>query len=78
NYFGESRQEPCKNCDICLDPPRKYDGTLDAQKVMSVIYRTGQTFGAHHVIGVLRGLNNQKIRQFNHDQLSVYGIGKEQ
>ena len=78
NYFGESRQAPCKNCDICLDPPRKYDGTLDAQKVMSVIYRTGQTFGAHHVIGVLRGLNNQKIRQFNHDQLSVYGIGKEQ
>ncbi|WP_018652670.1 ATP-dependent DNA helicase RecQ [Actinobacillus capsulatus] len=78
NYFGESRQEPCKNCDICLDPPRKYDGTLDAQKVMSVIYRTGQTFGAHHVIGVLRGLNNQKIRQFNHDQLSVYGIGKDQ
>ncbi|EFX91190.1 ATP-dependent DNA helicase RecQ [Actinobacillus ureae ATCC 25976] len=78
NYFGESRQEPCKNCDICLDPHRKYDGTLDAQKVMSVIYRTGQTFGAHHVIGVLRGLNNQKIRQFNHDQLSVYGIGKEQ
>nr|WP_314741974.1 ATP-dependent DNA helicase RecQ [uncultured Haemophilus sp.] len=78
NYFGESRQEPCKNCDICLDPPRKYDGLVDAQKVMSVIYRTGQTFGMHHIIAVLRGLNNQKIRQFNHDQLSVYGIGKEQ
>lgn len=78
NYFGESRQEPCKNCDICLEPPRKYDGLVDAQKVMSVIYRTGQTFGMHHIIAVLRGLNNQKIRQFNHDQLSVYGIGKEQ
>lgn len=78
NYFGESRQEPCKNCDICLDPPRKYDGLIDAQKVMSVIYRTGQTFGMHHVIAVLRGLNNQKIRQYGHDQLSVYGIGKEQ
>ncbi|WP_448907047.1 ATP-dependent DNA helicase RecQ [Haemophilus parahaemolyticus] len=78
NYFGESRQEPCKNCDICLDPPRKYDGLIDAQKVMSVIYRTGQIFGMHHVIAVLRGLNNQKIRQYGHDQLSVYGIGKEQ
>ena len=78
NYFGESRQEPCKNCDICLDPPRKYDGLIDAQKVMSVIYRTGQTFGMHHVIAVLRGLNNQKIRQYGHEQLSVYGIGKEQ
>ena len=78
NYFGESRQEPCKNCDICLDPPRKYDGLIDAQKVMSVIYRTGQTFGMHHVIAVLRGLNHQKIRQYGHDQLSVYGIGKEQ
>ena len=45
---------------------------------MSVIYRTGQTFGMHHVIAVLRGLNHQKIRQYGHDQLSVYGIGKEQ
>lgn len=78
NYFGESRREPCQNCDICLDPPRKYDGLLDAQKVMSVIYRTGQVFGVHHVIAVLRGLNNQKIRQYNHERLSVYGIGKEQ
>ena len=78
NYFGESRQEPCKNCDICLDPPRKYDGLVDAQKVMSVIYRTGQSFGMHYIISVLRGLNHQKIRQYGHDQLSVYGIGKDQ
>ena len=78
NYFGESRQEPCKNCDICLDPPRKYDGLVDAQKVMSVIYRTGQAFGMHYIISVLRGLNHQKIRQYGHDQLSVYGIGKAQ
>lgn len=78
NYFGEPRQQPCQNCDICLDPPRKYDGLIDAQKVMSVIYRTGQTFGIHHIIAVLRGMNNQKIRQFQHDQLSVYGLGKEQ
>lgn len=77
NYFGESRQQPCKNCDICLYPPKKYDGLVDAQKVMSVIYRTGQRFGLHHVIAVLRGLNHQKIREFEHDRLSVYGIGKD-
>ncbi|AAP95432.1 ATP-dependent DNA helicase RecQ [[Haemophilus] ducreyi] len=78
NYFGESRQAPCQNCDICLNPPRQYDGTLDAQKVLSVIYRTGQMFGVQHIIAVLRGMNNQRIREFNHDQLSVYGIGKDQ
>ncbi|MEG9530800.1 DNA helicase RecQ [Mannheimia indoligenes] len=78
NYFGEHKQEDCKNCDICLDPPQKYDGLLDAQKVMSVIYRTGQIFGQHHIIAVLRGMNNLKIHEHNHDQLSVYGIGKEQ
>ncbi|WP_040976764.1 DNA helicase RecQ [Necropsobacter massiliensis] len=77
NYFGERRQTPCNNCDICLDPPKKYDGLLDAQKVMSAIYRVGQRFGSHYVIGVLRGLQNQKIKDNAHDQLSVYGIGKE-
>lgn len=77
NYFGENRQTPCNNCDICLDPPKKYDGLIDAQKILSTIYRTGQRFGVQYVIGVLRGLNNQKIRDHQHDQLSVYGIGKD-
>lgn len=77
NYFGEPRQQNCGNCDLCLSPPQKYDGLVDAQKVMSVIYRTGQVFGLHHVIAVLRGLNHQKIRDFKHDTLSVYGIGKD-
>lgn len=77
NYFGEHRQAPCKNCDICLDPPKKYDGLIDAQKVMSTIYRVGQMFGVHYVVGVLRGMQNQKIKDNQHDQLSVYGIGKD-
>lgn len=77
NYFGEHRQQNCQNCDICLDPPKKYDGLIDAQKVMSVVYRTGQKFGLHYVIAVLRGLNNLKIREHGHDQLSAYGIGKD-
>ncbi len=77
NYFGENRHEPCNNCDICLDPPKKYDGLIDAQKILSAIYRTGQRFGMQYVIGVLRGLQNQKIKDNQHDNLSVYGIGKE-
>ncbi|WP_288061440.1 DNA helicase RecQ [Rodentibacter caecimuris] len=77
NYFGEHRQTPCNNCDICLDPPKKYDGLVDAQKVMSAIYRVGQCFGAQYVIGVLRGMQNQKILERQHDKLSVYGIGKD-
>ncbi|MGR3806788.1 DNA helicase RecQ [Pasteurella testudinis] len=78
NYFGEQRNTPCQNCDICLDPPKSYDGLLDAQKVMSVIYRVGQNFGLHYVIAVLRGLQNQRIKEYGHDKLSVFGIGKEQ
>ncbi|OOF35757.1 ATP-dependent DNA helicase RecQ [Rodentibacter rarus] len=77
NYFGEHRQMPCNNCDICLDPPKKYDGLVDAQKVMSTIYRVGQCFGTQYVIGVLRGMHNQKILERQHDKLSVYGIGKD-
>ncbi|MDG2958522.1 DNA helicase RecQ [Exercitatus varius] len=77
NYFGENRQKPCGNCDICLDPPKKYDGLMDAQKILSAIYRTGQRFGVQYVIGVLRGMNNQKIREHRHDTLSVYGIGRD-
>ena len=77
NYFGEHRQTVCNNCDICLDPPKKYDGLIDAQKVMSAIYRVGQCFGAHYVIAVLRGMQNQKIIERQHDKLSVYGIGKD-
>ena len=77
NYFGEHRQTPCQNCDICLDPPKKYDGLIDAQKVMSTIYRVGQCFGVQYVIAVLRGMHNQKIVERQHDKLSVYGIGKD-
>ncbi|PJG82497.1 DNA helicase RecQ [Caviibacterium pharyngocola] len=77
NYFGEMRQTPCNNCDICLDPPKKYNGLIDAQKVMSAVYRVGQRFGVHYVVAVLRGLQNQKIKDNGHDTLSVFGIGKD-
>ena len=78
NYFGEGKQNACGNCDVCLDPPKRYDGLLDAQKALSVVARVGQRFGLGYVVEVLRGSNNQRIREYGHDKLSVYGIGKDQ
>ncbi|AJJ51248.1 ATP-dependent DNA helicase RecQ [Yersinia pestis] len=78
NYFGEGKQQPCGNCDICLDPPKRYDGLADAQKALSCVYRVGQRFGLGYIVEVLRGANNQRIREMGHDKLSVYGIGREQ
>lgn len=78
NYFGEGRHAPCGNCDICLDPPKRYDGLMDAQKALSCVYRVGQRFGLGYVVEVLRGANNQRIREWGHDKLPVYGIGREQ
>ena len=77
NYFGEGKQNACGNCDVCLDPPKRYDGLLDAQKALSVVARVGQRFGLGYVVEVLRGSNNQRIREYGHEKLSVYGIGKE-
>ncbi|MDF7667629.1 DNA helicase RecQ [Orbaceae bacterium ESL0727] len=78
NYFGENRKEPCHNCDICLYPPEHYDGLVDAQKVLSCVYRVEQCFGAQYVVDILRGSTRNKITQNGHDKLSVYGIGKQQ
>ncbi|KEY59231.1 ATP-dependent DNA helicase RecQ [Serratia sp. DD3] len=78
NYFGEGRQQACGNCDICLDPPKRYDGLEDARKALSVIGRVGQRFGIAYVVEVLRGANNQRIREFGHEKLPVYGIGRDQ
>jgi superfamily II DNA helicase RecQ len=67
----------CGNCDTCLDPPVSFDGTVAAQQLLSCIYRTGQRFGAMHVIDVLRGERNDKVAQWDHDQLSTFGIGRD-
>jgi ATP-dependent DNA helicase RecQ len=75
-YFGEASQ-PCGNCDTCLDPPETWDGTVVAQQALSCVYRTGQRFGAGHVIDVLMGHATERVRQWGHDQLSTYGIGKD-
>ena len=76
-YFGDEHPADCGNCDNCLAPPATWDGTEAAQKLMSAVYRTGQRFGAAHVVDVLLGKDTEKIRQHRHEQLSVYGIGTE-
>ncbi len=78
-YFGETLlDENCGNCDNCLRLENLEDHTIDAQKFLSCVARTQQRFGMRHIIEVLRGANTQKIRDYGHDQLSTYGIGKEQ
>ncbi|MGN7611180.1 DNA helicase RecQ [Magnetococcales bacterium HHB-1] len=76
-YFGEELQEPCGNCDLCLDPVETWDGTVAAQKALSCVYRTGQQFGVAYLIDVLLGKENERIRYNNHHQLSTFGIGSE-
>ncbi len=73
-YFGEST-EPCGNCDLCAEGVELVDGTILAQKALSAIARTGQRFGAEHLIAVLRGQTTERIAQLNHDQLPTFGVG---
>ncbi|MBA4354006.1 MAG: ATP-dependent DNA helicase RecQ, partial [Novosphingobium sp.] len=76
-HFGEDPPETCGNCDNCLSPPQLRDGKVAAQKLLSCAYRTGQRFGAMHLIDVLVGRMTEKVTQFGHDKLSVFGIGND-
>ena len=76
-YFGEQSPARCGNCDTCLHPVATWDGTTAARKALSCVYRTGQRFGARHVIDVLLGKENDKVRKFGHQRLSTFGIGEE-
>jgi ATP-dependent DNA helicase RecQ len=79
-YFGQ-KGEPCGNCDTCLNPPESWDGTVAAQKLLSTVYRLKserrQRFGAGQSIDILLGKETPKVKQFRHDQLSVFGVGTE-
>jgi len=75
--FGEDYSRPCGNCDNCLQPAETWDATVAAQKALSCVYRSGQRFGAAHLIDVLRGGDSERIHQFGHDKLSTYGIGAD-
>ncbi|CBA16739.1 DNA helicase RecQ [Xanthomonas albilineans] len=75
--FGETYPQPCGNCDNCLQPADAWDATVAVQKALSCVYRSGQRFGVGHLIDILRGNASEKIKQFGHERLSTYGIGKD-
>ncbi len=77
-YFGEAYKNNCGNCDNCINPPITWDGTVAAQKALSCVFRTGQRFGAVHLIDVLLGKQTERVSQFNHHQLTVFGVGVDQ
>ena len=75
-YFGED-SAACGNCDVCLEPPQVWDGTVAAQKALSCVFRTGQRFGAAHLIDVLLGKETERVLKWGHDSISTFGIGRE-
>lgn len=76
-YFGDSLDDPCGNCDNCLNPPETWDASDAARKAMSCVYRTGQRFGVTYLVDVLLGKSSERILRFGHDKQSTFGIGKE-
>jgi ATP-dependent DNA helicase RecQ len=76
-YFGELDRPPCGNCDNCRVPVPTWDGTVAAQKAMSAVYRTGQRFGAHHLVDVLLGEETERVVKLRHNHLKTFGIGSE-
>ncbi len=75
--FGETLANPCGHCDNCAAPPVTHDGTTEAQKILSVVYRTDQIFGALHIIAVLRGEKTETVLRHHHDRLPIFGIGAD-
>ena len=76
SYFGED-SSACGNCDVCITPPQVWDGTVAAQKALSAALRTGQRFGAGHLIDILRGKATDKVKQFGHDSLPTFAVGAD-
>lgn len=76
-YFNEDYETVCGYCDICDHPPEITDATIDAQKLLSCIYRVRQNYGLNHIIDVLRGSESDKIKQFGHQHLTTFSIGKD-
>lgn len=76
-YFDETLKQPCGNCDTCINPPEAWDATEVARKALSCTHRTEQRFGVNYLIDVLLGKDTERIKQFQHDKVSTFGIGKE-
>jgi ATP-dependent DNA helicase RecQ len=76
-YFGEAHPGGCGHCDNCQNPPETWDATEAARMALSCVFRTGQRFGAGHVVDVLTGKTTERIEQLGHDRLSTWGIGRD-
>ncbi len=77
-YFGEDLpHDNCGTCDVCTSDVKKVDATVNARILLSAVARTNQRFGARHVIGIVVGANTKKIRDFGHDLLPTYGLGRD-
>jgi ATP-dependent DNA helicase RecQ len=76
-YFGERDHPPCGNCDNCRDPVASWDGTVASQKALSAVYRTGQRFGAQHLVDVLVGNATERVTRFGHDRIKTFGVGAD-
>ena len=76
SYFGET-SGPCGNCDLCIDGVERFDGTVEAQKAMSAIVRTGERFGVEHLVAIVRGNRTENVARFNHDKLPTFGVGAD-
>ncbi len=76
-HFGEDGTEPCGNCDLCREPPERFDGTEAVQKALSAMLRTGERFGVEHLIAVLRGEATERVVQLGHDRVRTFGVGAE-
>ena len=76
-YFGETMNQPCGNCDNCLNPPETWDATIAAQKALSCVYRTRERFGTQYIIDILTGKDDERIRRNGHDKLTTFNIGGE-
>tara|TARA_R110002050_G_scaffold269917_2_gene412520 strand:- start:57637 stop:59751 length:2115 start_codon:yes stop_codon:yes gene_type:complete len=76
-YFDEASPKPCGNCDNCLQPPERWDGTESAQKALSCIYRTEQRFGVNYIVDILHGKIDERIQRNGHDKISTFGIGND-
>ena len=77
HYFGENLEQPCGNCDTCLNPPQTFDATKASQKALSCVFRTGQRFGVNHLVDVLTGNRSDKVTAAGHDHVSTWNIGGE-
>jgi ATP-dependent DNA helicase RecQ len=77
HYFGDEFPNPCGNCDVCLTPVKRWDGTVAAQKALSAVYRTGQRFGVQHVIDVLTGKETDRVIEWGHHLIKTFGVGAD-